>query len=289
MLINSEINLYRKLLKENYEDYDKKMENLAEYFEKGKESLNLKYKDVYYISGRYDNLMSLNLIDFGFSTKIDISLLDDIGDSLNTSILKNFNFDFNSEDEKKISKSYSYSMSDIDKYKIKLVYYFVIKNIKKDYFDRGDYPLHNDLQIIDVNDSSQNYIILGYFAPGTDEDQIDYDDESLIIVDNEPNETINNFVHHIWEKDGIFVIIQSIKRLQFNILKHISVPKHVLLSEEEKIQLYKKYYIQSNADLPTISRYDAVAQILCMRPGMVCCIHRKSKTAVVTYYYRVCV
>jgi len=96
-------------------------------------------------------------------------------------------------------------------------------------------------------------------------------------------------MNKLWNDSSIYVSVLNIKRLQFNILKHAVVPKHVLLTDEEKTQLFQKYHIQSNADLPTISRYDAVAQVLCMRPGMVCRIDRKSKTAVMTQYYRVCV
>ena len=114
-------------------------------------------------------------------------------------------------------------------------------------------------------------------------------DDLMIISKIDPNDTMMADMNTLWNDSSIYVSVINIKRLQFNILKHVSVPKHVLLSEEEKTQLYKKYYIQSNADLPTLSRYDAVAQILCIRPGMVCCIHRKSKTSVVTHYYRVCV
>jgi DNA-directed RNA polymerase subunit H (RpoH/RPB5) len=114
-------------------------------------------------------------------------------------------------------------------------------------------------------------------------------DDLIIISKSDPNDTMIADMNKLWNDSSIYVSVLNIKRLQYNILKHSLVPKHVLLSDEERLQLFKKYNIQSNADLPTISRYDAVAQVLCMRPGMVCCIHRKSKTSVVTYYYRVCV
>jgi DNA-directed RNA polymerase subunit H (RpoH/RPB5) len=114
-------------------------------------------------------------------------------------------------------------------------------------------------------------------------------DDLIIIAKSDPNDTMIADMNKLWNDSSIYVSVLNIKRLQFNILKHAIVPKHSLLSDEEKIQLFQKYHIQSNADLPTISRYDAVAQVLCMRPGMVCRIDRKSKTAVMTQYYRVCV
>jgi DNA-directed RNA polymerase subunit H (RpoH/RPB5) len=114
-------------------------------------------------------------------------------------------------------------------------------------------------------------------------------DDLIIIAKSDPNDTMIADMNKLWNDSSIYVSVINIKRLQFNILKHAIVPKHVLLNEEEKTAFFQKYHIQSNADLPTISRYDAVAQVLCMRPGMVCRIHRKSKTAVTTLYYRVCV
>jgi DNA-directed RNA polymerase subunit H (RpoH/RPB5) len=114
-------------------------------------------------------------------------------------------------------------------------------------------------------------------------------DDLIIITKSDPNDTMIADMNKLWNDSSIYVSVINIKRLQFNILKHAIVPKHVVLSDEEKTQLFQKYHIQSNADLPTITRYDPVAQVLCMRPGMVCCIERKSKTAVTTLYYRVCV
>jgi len=40
---------------------------------------------------------------------------------------------------------------------------------------------------------------------------------------------------------------------------------------------------------PEISRFDAVALSIGMRPGEICRISRPSKTSVISYYYRLCV
>jgi len=113
-------------------------------------------------------------------------------------------------------------------------------------------------------------------------------DDLIIITKADPNDTMIADMNKIWNDSGIYVSVIHIKRLQFNILKHIQVPKHVILNEEEKKKMVERFHIQAS-DLPTISRYDPVAQVLCMRPGMVCRIHRKSKTAVESEYFRVCV
>jgi DNA-directed RNA polymerase subunit H (RpoH/RPB5) len=114
-------------------------------------------------------------------------------------------------------------------------------------------------------------------------------DALFIIIEQEPNETINNFVHHIWEKDGIFVIVQSIKRLQFNVLNHELQPKFKILNEQETNYVKKKYNIINNSNWPEISRFDPVCKATFIRPGQIFEITRPSKTALVSNYYRICI
>lgn len=115
------------------------------------------------------------------------------------------------------------------------------------------------------------------------------DDILLIITKDEPNETLVNAVKHIWEQDGIFIVIQSIKRLQYYILDHILVPPHRILTDEEAMQIKMKYNISDNFQFPEISRFDPVALAICIRPGQICEIIRPSKTAIQAKYYRICV
>jgi len=115
------------------------------------------------------------------------------------------------------------------------------------------------------------------------------DDTLFIIIKDEPNETLLNEVKHIWEKDGIFIVVESIKRLQFNILKHSMVPKHRILSNVETDVVMKRYNITQKTNFPDISRFDPVARAIGIRPGDVCHIIRPSKTAIEADYYRICI
>jgi DNA-directed RNA polymerase subunit H (RpoH/RPB5) len=115
------------------------------------------------------------------------------------------------------------------------------------------------------------------------------EDTLFIIIKDEVNETLTNELKHIWEKDGIFIVIESIKRLQFNILNHTLVPEHRLLSTTETNEIMKKYNITDISLFPDISRFDPVARVIGLRPGQVCHIIRPSKTAIESNYYRVCV
>jgi DNA-directed RNA polymerase subunit H (RpoH/RPB5) len=98
------------------------------------------------------------------------------------------------------------------------------------------------------------------------------------------NELIN-----IWERDGIFIIFENIKCLQFNILKHISVPEHTIIDDERVLQIMTKYNIMEKNQFPQISRFDPVARAIGLRPGQVCHISRPSKTAISSDYYRLCI
>jgi DNA-directed RNA polymerase subunit H (RpoH/RPB5) len=121
-----------------------------------------------------------------------------------------------------------------------------------------------------------------------DEPVLDKKDTLMVIIKDEPNDNIKETLDEIWNIYGIYINIINIHRLQFNILKHQWVPKHILLSDEQIVELKIKYNIQSNSELPTISRYDAVASIICMRPTQVCKIIRKSRTSLESEYYRIC-
>ena len=114
-------------------------------------------------------------------------------------------------------------------------------------------------------------------------------DTLFIIIKDEPNETLINELKHIWESEGIFIVIESIKRLQFNILEHTLVPPHRVLADTEVVDIMKKYNITSKAQFPDISRFDPVARVIGLRPGQVCHIIRPSKTSIVSNYYRVCI
>ena len=122
----------------------------------------------------------------------------------------------------------------------------------------------------------------------TVEEILTKNDTLFVIVKDELNETLINALKHIWETEKIFIVIQPIKRIQFNILEHILVPRHRILSENEKISIKTKYNIINDGQFPIITRFDPVAQAIGIRPGEVCEIIRPSKTAITEPYYRVC-
>ena len=115
------------------------------------------------------------------------------------------------------------------------------------------------------------------------------DDTLYVIVKDEPNETLIKLLKQIWEEDKIFIIVQSLQRLQFNILKHVSVPPHRKLGVSESTVIRQRYNIMDDSQVPELSRFDPVAVAIGIRPGELCEIKRPSKTAISALYYRICV
>jgi DNA-directed RNA polymerase subunit H (RpoH/RPB5) len=115
------------------------------------------------------------------------------------------------------------------------------------------------------------------------------DDTLFIIVKDDINETLTNKLIHLWEADGIFIVMINIQRLQFNILKQKLVPPHIVLNDSEVDNIMKKYNIIDKQHFPDISRFDPVAQVIGLRPGNVCHIIRPSKTSILADYYRICI
>jgi DNA-directed RNA polymerase subunit H (RpoH/RPB5) len=121
------------------------------------------------------------------------------------------------------------------------------------------------------------------------EETLTKEDTLFIITKDEMNDTLMATLKHIWETDKIFIVVQNIKRLQFNIHEHILVPHHRVINDEESATIKTMYNITDDTQFPDISRFDPVAQAICLRPGQVCEITRPSKTAIQSKYYRLCV
>ena len=121
------------------------------------------------------------------------------------------------------------------------------------------------------------------------EETLTKEDTLFIIIKDDINETLTNKLIHLWEADGIFIVMINIQRLQFNILKHKLVPPHIILNNSEVDDVMKKYNITQKQQFPDISRFDPVAQVIGLRPGKICNIIRASKTSITADYYRMCV
>ena len=113
-------------------------------------------------------------------------------------------------------------------------------------------------------------------------------DDLIIVIKDEPNDTLIQTVKDIWMNENIYISLLTIKRLQFNILEHSLVPKHSILNEKEEEEFRKQYNILDNTQIPTISYFDPVSLVLGIRPDNIVKIERYSRTSINSLYYRIC-
>lgn len=121
------------------------------------------------------------------------------------------------------------------------------------------------------------------------ENVLSKEDTLIIVIDEEPNDSIITKVKYLYEKDGVFVVIHNIKRLQFNILQHSLVPYVEILPDDKVEELKKSLNIKDVKQLPEVSRFDPVSLAIALRPGQIVKYIRGSQTALKTDYYRICV
>lgn len=104
------------------------------------------------------------------------------------------------------------------------------------------------------------------------------------------NQSITSFAKQYIDemiRDGIRVEIFKQTELYFNITKHELVPKHTLLTLDEKNILVKTLRI-TPTQLPHIKRTDAMAKYMGLMKGDVVKIDRKSEISERSIYYRIC-
>jgi len=74
---------------------------------------------------------------------------------------------------------------------------------------------------------------------------------------------------------------------KINIFDHKLVPKHIILSEDEKNDVIKKYGIKKVNQFPKILKSDPIACALAAKVGDLIKIIRKSEATKESIYYRI--
>jgi len=84
--------------------------------------------------------------------------------------------------------------------------------------------------------------------------------------------------------------IFDIKQLQFNISKHVLVPKHDIIRDEKEIKsIIERFSLKSKYQLPIILKTDAMAKYLGLKNGDIVRITRDSPTSGEYVIYRCCI
>lgn len=208
------------------------------------------------------------------------SRIEEIYKSRNTILKQLEEINYNVEDYDEFSRNeidsmYKNNQLDMllshktDNKKVYIKYYISLKSISKQIKPANLDEIIEDLYVID--------------------NVLSKTDTLIIIIDDNPNDTIITKLKYLFEHDGIFIIIHQLSRLQFNILDHDFVPKMTILKDEEIENLKKEYNLKSTSLLPEIYRFDPQAMIILLRPKQVVKIIRKSSTSLNYDFYRICV
>jgi DNA-directed RNA polymerase subunit H (RpoH/RPB5) len=128
-------------------------------------------------------------------------------------------------------------------------------------------------------------LISRFFETG--DNPIEKEDHVIIIVNDYTMDSIRDLLKN--DYSHYYIQISTLDQLQYNILEHSFVPKHIKLNPSEKKELFQKYNITKDKQLPQISQFDPVARAIFLRPGQVCKIIRYDKISLENEYYRVCV
>ena len=120
------------------------------------------------------------------------------------------------------------------------------------------------------------------------ENELTEKDHIVLIAKDSINDTIKQYLCKLFADRNVFIIHYSLKELQFNILDHKLVPKHICLSDEESDEFRKKYNITNNDQIPEISRFDPAAKAIALMPNKIVKIKRESKNSITSDYFRIC-
>lgn len=132
--------------------------------------------------------------------------------------------------------------------------------------------------------------------PNFIKDTIDYVKDNQFGVDNEiggkiiiiskakPNTNVQKILK---EKEYRGTELFWLNCMIFNITKHILVPKHEILKEEEVKRLLEDHYITNRYNLPIMLKNDPIARYFDLKTGDICRITRFSPTSGEYITYRV--
>ena len=199
----------------------------------------------------------------------------------------------------------------------------IIKNLKEMLLERGEnideFEEHeidvdrdeflNDNKIIEFNTSHTTII----FAMTKklkktilDEIKMEQDDLTKIILkyNNKKNiiiifnndiisepilQQINKYDKILQKNNGILQYFYA-QEVEINPTKHVYVPKHIKLTDENEINnLMNEYHINTKTKLPFILQTDPQAKWLGLKQGDIVKIERFNPNSGLYYYYRCCV
>jgi DNA-directed RNA polymerase subunit H len=113
------------------------------------------------------------------------------------------------------------------------------------------------------------------------------DDEHVMLVFKEKINNLN--IKNLKEQTNVTIEIFMMKELQYNISRHVLVPKHEIVHDNDEIESLLDIYQLKKNQLPIILKTDPMARYLDVKAGEVVKVTRKSPSAGEAILYRYCV
>lgn len=117
------------------------------------------------------------------------------------------------------------------------------------------------------------------------------DEDTCIIITKDQvtyQGSLEEYINKIYSTNKRFLQIFYIKTLLFDITKHSFVPSYRILSDEEKLEVMKKFKIDE-IKCPQIKVYDPLGSFYGVKVGQMIETNYHSDTNGVTISYRICI
>ena len=111
----------------------------------------------------------------------------------------------------------------------------------------------------------------------------------IVVKEEKPATAVLKSVKELSLQVGVDVEIFNMKKLQFNIAKHVLVPTHEPIRDESQIRDITNKLMVHRTQLPSIFTADPMAEYLALKPGQLVRVTSNSPTAGLHVSYRCCV
>ena len=111
---------------------------------------------------------------------------------------------------------------------------------------------------------------------------------AIVVFHTKPQGTTTRSITSEGATKGITFEFFDLTSLQYNVSRHVYVPKHEIVPRAEVPGLLKTYYLKSKFHLPQILESDPMSRYLGLKHGDIVKITRASMNSGVTVVYRCC-
>ena len=152
------------------------------------------------------------------------------------------------------------------------------------HFDDQITRVNNDLIVIKIEEPKVGINSVKSIATSLDEYNVNH---AIVLYSNSITAFAKNSLEALYEQNKTIEFFQY-EELMYNVTEHVLVPKHILMSKEEKAKLLKTYNVPEKK-IPFIYKTDPVSRYFNAKVGQVFKIIRDSDVTYQSISYRLVV